>query len=170
MSTNAIKRLARMLLLLLVQLAVLDNVHLLGYASPLVLAYFLLKFRRGSSRIVLLLWGFATGALYDVCSNTVGMGMAASTLLAMLQPLLLAMFAPRDAADDMAPTMRGMGTHRFLPYLFAGLLVFHAAFYALDAFTLADWPLTLASVAAGTAAAFAVCVLLDLAAHPKSSN
>ena len=92
-----------MVLLLLLQLIILNHVHVFTYATPVVIAYLTMNFQRGASRVGLLLWGFAIGLLYDVFSNTMGLGMCSATLLAMMQPFLLSLFTPRDAADDMVP-------------------------------------------------------------------
>lgn len=159
MSTKFLHRFWKLIILLVVQLVLLNNLHLLGYISPVIIACLTMDFERGASRIGLLLWGFAAGLLYDVFSNTIGMGMAAATLLGMLQPTLLHLFTPRDAPDDMVPSMRTMGTHRYLLYAFFSLLIFHTVFYLLDAMTLSDWTLTLLAIGCGTLMAFVIVAI-----------
>lgn len=150
-----------MVLILLVQLVLLNNIHLFGYVSPVVIAFMTMNFRRGSSRIGLLLWGFATGFFYDLFSGTMGMGMFTATLLAMLQPFLLALFTPRDAADDMVPSMYEMGMHRYLLYTFFSMLLFHTVYYLLDAFMLANLCLTVIAIGTGTLLSFAILALFQ---------
>ena len=89
MSREIIHRLWKMVIVLLLQLIILNHVHVLTYATPVIIAYVTMNFQRGASRVGLLLWGFVTGLLYDVFSNTMGLGMCSATLLAMMQPLLL---------------------------------------------------------------------------------
>ena len=72
MSRSIIHRFWRMVLLLLLQLIILNHVHVFTYATPVVIAYLTMNFQRGASRVGLLLWGFAIGLLYDVFSNTFG--------------------------------------------------------------------------------------------------
>lgn len=158
MSQTIIQRTLKLVLLLLLQLVVLNHIHLFGYAMPIVIAFLTMNFNRNASRIALLLWGFTIGLLYDMCSNTMGLGMASATLLAMMQPFLLKLFTPRDAADDMEPCMRTMGTQRYLLYAFSSMFVFHIVYYALDAFSLHHWPTTLIAIAGGTVTAFIVIV------------
>lgn len=162
MNTTIITRLLRMLTVLAVQLLVLSHLHLLGYATPLILAYVTMHARCSSGRVSLLLWGAATGLVFDTFSDTGGTATAACTLLAMVQPALLTLYAPRDAAEDMAPTAREMGRGKYSLYVLTTMLLFHTAFYALDAFSLHDWRLTLASMALGTAAATALVLAADL--------
>jgi len=159
MSTAIIHRFWKMTVLLLVQLLVLNHVHLFGYATPIVLTYLTMNFERGCSRVALLLWGFVCGLIYDMFSNTMGLGMASGTLLAMLQPSLLKLFTPRDAADDMRPSFRTLGTHSYLLYAAFTILIYHAVFYALDAFTLRNWTTTLVAIGCGTAVAFLLVAL-----------
>jgi len=159
MSRTLIQRLWKFLLVMVVQVLLLNHIHLLGYVCPVIIAYITMNFNRGSNRVLLLLWGFAAGLVYDVFSNTMGVGMASATLLAMLQPTLLGLFTPRDAADDMEPSMRTMGAQRWLTYAFFSMLIFHIVFYALDALTLGNLWLTLAAMGIGTAAAWVIVAL-----------
>lgn len=163
MSARIWKDLGRTVLLLLVQVVLLNSIHLLGYATPFIIAYLPMHAARRTPRIPLLLWAFCTGFLSDVLSNTVGMGMAACTFAAMAQPSLLEVFAPRNADDDMVPSLRAMGTWRYLFYTLCTMLLFHAVFYALDAFTLTNWRLTVAGALAATLAATLLSMLLHLA-------
>lgn len=151
-----------MVLLLLLQLIILNHVHVFTYATPVVIAYLTMNFQRGASRVGLLLWGFAIGLLYDVFSNTMGLGMCSATLLAMMQPFLLSLFTPRDAADDMVPSMHSMGAHRYSLYVFFSMLLFHIVFYALDAFTLSNWSLTLIAMGGGGLMAFIIVLFAQI--------
>jgi rod shape-determining protein MreD len=150
MNNVHIVRLVRLFLILVVQIFLLNNLYLWGYATPLFIGYMITSFHRGSSRIILLLWGFLTGLLYDMFSNTAGIGAASCTLLAMAQPHLLSAFAPRDAADEFVASTRVMGAWRFISYLFVSFFVLHFSFYLLDAFVLSDILLTVISTIVGT--------------------
>ncbi len=149
MDRTFLYRILRFLILLTVQVVVLNNVYLWGYATPLLIGYAVLRFRSGSSREAVLLWAFLAGLVYDIFSNTMGMCMASMTLLAMVQPPLLHLFKPRDASAEFTPSMRVMGVGLFLPYTFLGMLVLHLSFYMLEAFTLANLQLTLMAVFGG---------------------
>ncbi len=149
MDRTSLMRLARFMLLLTVQVVVLNNVHLLGYATPLLLGYGVLRFHHSSSRVPMLLWGFTSGLLYDVFSNTMGMGMASMTLLAMVQPALLGLFKPRDVSEGFTPSLHSMGAALFLPYIIIGMLLLHVSFYMLEAFSVADLSLTLQGALGG---------------------
>lgn len=162
MNSTFFIRLLRLTILLILQILVFNNIHLMGYATPLLIGYMLLCFERGSSRIGLLLWGFVIGIVFDVFSNTAGMASASCTLLAMMQPKLMQMFLPRDADEDYKPSLSSMGFWKYLLYAFLGMLILHATFYALDAFTINDWQLTLIAIGSSAALATLLCIATEL--------
>ena len=59
--------------LVLLQVLILNNVHIAGYATPFLYIYFILKFNSGTSRNELMLWAFFFGLTIDVFSDTPGM-------------------------------------------------------------------------------------------------
>lgn len=156
-----------MVVLLAAQVLVLNQVHLLGYISPLIIGYMIVCMHFGTSRVVALLWGFAIGFIFDVFTNTAGLGSAACTLIAMIQPPLLRLFAPRDSAENFVPTYRTIGVWSYIAYTVILMFVLHAVFYLLDAFTLADWQLTLYSVLGGTLMSSVLSLLSELLVRTK---
>ena len=167
MSSTFFTRLARFFVLLFFQVLVFNQVHLFDYITPLMIGYMVVCFRCGTSRVGMLLWGFSTGLTFDMFSNTAGMGASAMTLIAMMQPSLLTLFAPRDAAEDFIPTFRTLGFWTYILYVFILMFVLHGVFYLLDAFTLVNWQLTLFSIGGGTLMATILTIFVELLIHPK---
>ena len=172
MSSTFLIRLFRLLMILCIQVLVFNNIHLMGYITPLVMGYMLVCFHRNTSRTGILMWGFVTGLLFDIFSNTAGMASATCTLVAMVQPGLLNMLAPRDAADDFTPTFNTLGFWNYIFYVFLLMSLLHGTFYLLDAFTLMEWPLTLLSIAGGALMTTIIIVFIELPlrAHTKSAH
>lgn len=94
MIINYIHRIGWFVGLILLQVLILNNVHIAGVATPFLYVYFILKFNSGTSRNELMLWGFCIGLAIDIFSNTPGMNAAATVLLAFLRPLFLRLFTP----------------------------------------------------------------------------
>lgn len=161
-SSVILLRVIRFLLLVLVQVAVVNNIHLWGYATALIVGYMVVRFRFGTSRITILLWGFLAGLVYDMFSDTMGMCMASMTFLAMMQPVLLRLFKPRDVSDDFIPSIKAMGTWLYVPYLLFCMLLLHSSFYMLEAFSLANWQLTLAAIGGGTFMSTLIIVFVEI--------
>lgn len=155
-------RILRLLTVITIQVFILNQVHLFGYITPLFIGYMLICFSKETSRISLLFWGFVTGLLFDVFSNTAGMAAAACTVQAMVQPFVLRLFTPTSATDTFSPTIRTLGMWTYLAYAFFSMFVVHAIFYLLDAFTLHDWLLTLVSIFGSSVLASVLCVFAEL--------
>ena len=75
---------------------VFNHIHLFNLATPLLYIYVVLRFPRGISRSLALLFSFVMGAIMDIFSNTPGVTMASLTLLGLIQPQLLLLFIQRD--------------------------------------------------------------------------
>lgn len=102
--------------LILLQVLILNNVHIAGYATPFLYIYFILKLNSGTSRSGLMFWAFFLGLIIDIFSDTPGMNAAATVLLAFLRPYILRLFTPRDNLDSFVPSFKSMGISSFLKY------------------------------------------------------
>ena len=89
MITRTLKRLAFVLMMLTVQVLILDQVHPWGYGAPLLCPLVVITLPLGMSRSEALLWGFGTGFVADIFAGTSGIGSAALTFIAFLQPIAL---------------------------------------------------------------------------------
>lgn len=123
--------------LVLLQVLILNSVHIAGYATPFLYIYFILKFSSGTSRNELMLWAFFFGLIIDIFSDTPGMNAAATVLLAFLRPIFLRLFVPRDTLDTLIPAVRTMGIFPFLKYLVICVLVHHGMLLTLEFFSFA---------------------------------
>ena len=90
--------------LVLLQVLILNNVHIAGYATPFLYIYVILKFETETSRNALMLWAFFLGLTVDIFSDTLGMNAAATVVLAFSRPALLQLFVPRDIMHCCCPS------------------------------------------------------------------
>ena len=159
-----LKRLFWLVVLMLLQVLVFNHVQILGYATPMLCVYLILLFPLGTSRSQILLWGFATGLLQDIFTNTPGMSAASLTLVALFQPDLLKLFASKDFVeneDAPVPSARSMNWPPFLRYVFVAVLINQMAFYLLEAFSFFN-PIELGiNVGGGTLMSFLVMVAME---------
>ena len=113
MHLEPLRHIALFILLVLLQVLVLNHIHLFGVATPLLYIYFILSMRRDYPRWALLVWAFALGLLTDTFQNTPGVGAASLTLLAFLRPNLLQLFITREMAEDLIPSSSSLGRLTF---------------------------------------------------------
>lgn len=150
MGSNYISRIGWFIGLILLQVLVLNNVHIAGYGTPFLYVYFILKFNSGTSRNALLLWGFLIGVLIDIFSNTPGMNAAATVLLAFVCPFFLRIFVPRDNLDIIVPSISTMGVFPFFKYLLTCVFIHHLALFSVEFFSLASFTSLILSVLVST--------------------
>ena len=136
--------------LVLLQVLILNNVHIAGYATPFLYIYLILKFESDTPRNALMLWAFFLGLAVDVFSDTPGMNAAATVLLAFLRPTFLRLFVPRDTLDTLVPAIRTMGILPFLKYLVVSVLIHHGLLLTLEFFSCAHIGTLLLRIAAST--------------------
>ena len=137
MIINYLHKIGWFICLVLLQVLILNNVHIAGYATPFLYIYLILKFESDVSRNTLMLWAFFLGLTVDVFSDTPGMNAAATVLLAFLRPIFLRLFVPRDTLDTLIPAVRTMGIFPFLKYLVICVLVHHGMLLTLKFFSFA---------------------------------
>ena len=159
MTTDFFKRALAFVVFCLVQVLVLNHIHLLGYATPLLYVDFAVSFRRNYPKWGILVWCFLLGLCIDIFSNTPGVTSGAMTLLGLLQPYLLATFIPRDSTDDLQPSMRTLGVAKFIYYVIVCVVIYTLAFFALEAFSFFNWEQWLLTVG-GSLALTVVFVLV----------
>ena len=129
MTVGVLKTLGTFLVFLLVQVLVLNHVHLFDSATPLLYIYMVLLFPRNYPKWGMLVWAFALGIGVDMFSNTPGVAAASLTLVALLRPYLLELFIQRESAEDLVPSIKVLGfaifvfcLHQHLHLLLAFLL------------------------------------------------
>ena len=126
-------------ILLLVQVTVLNHIHLFNCATPMLYVYMVLLFPRNYPRWAELLLCFIMGFFVDVFSDTPGVSMASMTFLGLIQPTVLKMFLQRDSADDLAPSMHSLGAYNFGYYAIIVILIYCASFFTLETFNFFNW-------------------------------
>lgn len=146
--------------LVLLQVLVLNNMHLGGYAMTFLYVYLILRLESDTTRNVAMLWAFFLGLAVDLFSDTPGMNAAATVLLAFVRPFFLRLFLPRDAAEKFVPSLRAMGMASFSKYTVVCVLSHHAVLLALDYFSVAHVGLLLLRIVAS--AALTTCCILAL--------
>ena len=114
--------------LVLLQVLILNNVHIAGYATPFLYIYLILKFESETPRNTLMLWAFFLGLTVDIFSDTPGMNAAATVALAFLRPTFLRRFVP---------SIKSMGIVPFLKYLVVSVFIHHAILLTIEFFSFA---------------------------------
>ena len=161
MLQNYLYKLGWLVGLVLFQVLVLNHVHIIGYATPFLYIFLILKFESSVSRNALMLWAFFLGLVIDVFSDTPGMNAAAVVLLAFLRPLFLRLFVPRETLDDLVPSIQTMGLTPFFKYVSLAVLLHHTVLLSLEFFSLAHYGILLLRILGSSLLTVACIMTLD---------
>lgn len=154
-------RLLQMLVLIAFQVLVLNHIHFLGYATPLVYVAFLLYFPLNANRIGTLFWSFVIGIILDAFSNTPGLTAASMVLAGFVQPNLLHAMAPKDAVEDMVPTYRSMGKWNHVRYIMLIMLIQEVCYFLLESFSFYNYRDLLLTFAGSYAITLVIVLTLE---------
>jgi rod shape-determining protein MreD len=131
-----VKNILRFSLFILVQVFVLDKIHLHQMVTPYVYFLFILwlPFRMGRTQQMLI--AFVLGFTMDSFRHHPGFHTAACVLIAYIRPFLVSLLIPQEGADTNyeEPSFKSLGG--FLPYIiFVGVLtlIHHGWLFFLEA-------------------------------------
>ena len=114
---------ASFILLILMQVLILNNLHLSIFVNPYIYILFILILPFETPGWLVLSLAMITGLTMDAFSNTPGMHSASLVFMGFLRQYLLRIFAPRDGYESgQSPHYQYMGLTWFLIY--AGILTF----------------------------------------------
>ena len=162
MTTDVLKYLGMALLLLFIQVLVLNNIRLYGYATPLMLVYIILLAPANAPRWALLVGGFAVGLVSDIFANTPGVCAASLTLIGFVQPLYLNLFLSRESDDDLVPSIESLGLMKFFSYSFALTLLFLITFYTIAEFSFFHWQQWLYLIGGSTLLTYLLIFVIEI--------
>lgn len=150
MVTDILKRTLMLIVFCLVQVMVLNRIHVFNCATPLLYVYFAIMFPRSYPKWAIMLWCFALGVVIDAFSNTPGVASASMTLVGALQPIFLELFLPRDADDKIKVSAAVLGVGKFSTLSLILTSIFCLVFFALESFSFFNWLYWLECVAGST--------------------
>src|ERR1700712_5442071 len=121
--STLIKNIVRFILLILVQVFVLDRIHLHYLVTPYIYFLFILWMPFELSRTAQMLIAFLLGFTLDSFHHNPGFHAAACVLIAYVRPFLINILIPHEGSETnyQEPSLKSMGG--FGPYMvYAGLL------------------------------------------------
>ena len=143
--------------LVLIQVLVLNQLHVGGYATPFLYIYFILKFNSKIGRNSLMIWAFMLGLTVDVFGNTPGVNAAACTCLAFFRNSLLRLVTLRDLDEAFRPGIKSLGLAVFFRYILLATTLFCTLLLLIDTFTFFNLPVLFLKIVTSIASTM-VCV------------
>jgi len=120
--------------LVLLQVLILNHIFFLGYATPFLYIYFLIKLPVTFSRNAVILLGFLLGITIDLFCFTPGLNAAATTFAAFLRYPTQRLFFDKEEFEHIEPKLSTLG-HSFVKYTIVMVLVHHITLISLEYFS-----------------------------------
>ena len=128
---------ARLVLLLLIQVVICNHINFLGYINPYVYIIFIFLFPVREERLLFLFISFILGLLVDLFSDSGGVHAAAAVSLAYARPLLLkSSFGMLYEHQSIKFNTTEIGS--LLSYITIGTVLHHLILFSLEVFNVSE--------------------------------
>lgn len=141
-----IENIIRFVVLLLLQVLLFNNLYLLGVCSPCVYVLFLIALPPGLPRWAELIIGFVSGLILDIFCNTLGVQIAACTLISYLRPLLIQNMIQDNDRLTSTPSGATLGILTYFRIVAILVVLHHTIMFSLIAFSFHNWWFTLIQI------------------------
>jgi rod shape-determining protein MreD len=128
----------RFFVLVILQVAVLNNIHMGGFITPYIYILFIIMLPFETPAWLMLLLAFFTGITIDLFTNNIGLHASATVFMAFLRPQVLKLISPRDGYEPGTyPALRLQGVGWFIKYVIMIVLAHHLFLFYAEAFDFA---------------------------------
>jgi rod shape-determining protein MreD len=138
MIKQILKIIVQFVLFVLLQIWVLNNIHLFKIVEPFLYIYVIVKIPTHITRSQSIFISFLLGFTIDVFSNTLGMHAAACTLIGFLRHPLMRAFVEKEVMEEVTPSYHTFGTGAFMRYAATLTVIHHATLFLIESVSLFD--------------------------------
>lgn len=136
----------RFIVLVFVQIFVLDNIQFMGYINPMIYVLFILSLPVKFPKWISLLLAFILGLIIDIFSNTLGVHIFATVLLAFIRIPIINLLVAFDENVNPTPSFRSFGVNKYVKYVVICVTLHHFALFMVEAFSFINFDVTLLKI------------------------
>jgi hypothetical protein len=125
----------RFVTLILLQVAIFNNINFLGFINPYVYIIFIFLFPIRDNRLILLLVSFVLGMTLDMFLDSGGVHAGASVVLAYSRPILLK-FSFGMLYEHQSVNFNNSEVGSLISYVAIGTLLHHLVLFSLEIFNI----------------------------------
>jgi rod shape-determining protein MreD len=144
--------------LVLLQVLILNQIHLGGFLNPYVYVLFILLLPVSLPRYQILLLSFLIGITIDWFSDTLGIHAASTLLIGFLRYPVMKLVTIREIEQPDYPGLKQIGLQWFLTYVSVMVVIHHFFLFYLEVFSFDNFFRTL--LRAMLSSVFTVVVIL----------
>jgi len=139
MIKSLFKVIVMFLVFTLLQVLLLNRIHLFGVASLFLYVFVIIKIPVNVTRSQIVIISFLLGLAVDIFTNTLGMHAAACTLAGFFrEPLINAFIEREKLGDDVSPSAQLLGMGAYLKIVVSVVFLHHITLFVIESFSLFD--------------------------------
>lgn len=120
------------IILILLQVFILNHIHLLGMGTPFLYIYAIISLPSSYNKITQLLVAFFIGMIIDLFSYSPGMHASACLCIGLINPYLFKTFSPQNDFEIAQPSIHSFGFRPFFYYILISTLIHHIVLIFLE--------------------------------------
>lgn len=162
MFSNVFQLVLRLLILTLVQVLILNNIHLHGLFNPYIYPLFILMLPIEMPVWLVLFLGFGSGWVIDFYSHTGGLHASATTLVAFLRTPMLRLLRPAGSYQpEDKPSISSLGAAWFISYASVLIVVHHLFLFIAESFSFLQFTFVLEKILISSLVSLIIIVMLQ---------
>ncbi len=139
MDKSVLQNLLILFILILVQVLICNHLMLFNVATIFVIIYVIVRLPMDLKTDWLLTWGFLSGLIVDIFSDSPGVFALACTILAMVKTPCLYAYVPKDdRTKNVTPSLSELGFGVYGKYLFSMSIIFSLLIFSIEYLNFAD--------------------------------
>lgn len=159
MKIEIVSEILLFLFLALLQVLLLSQINVFGYASPILYIYFLIKLPVNRNHHYVVSSAFLLGLVIDIFLNTPGMNAAAITIAAVFRNLMINKMFSKEEYEEYTPSIL-RETGKFFRYVVLIVLIHQLSLFFIDSFSLFNFLNTLIRI--GSSSLLTVLLILSI--------
>jgi hypothetical protein len=153
--------------LMLLQIFILDGVHIRGFGKPMVYMLFIILAPISLPPALVMILAFISGLSLDLLSNSGGLHAASLTMMAFARKYVLQFFRPISGNDKTAlPDIEDQGFQWFAVYSFLMIVVHQFSYYFIERFSFSNFMFTMVRALIGIGISTILAWLMALLFSP----
>jgi len=142
-----LKNTIRFIVLVLIQVAILNNIQVSGFLNPYMYVLFILLLPFETPNWLLLSLSFLLGLSVDIFSGTLGMHASACVFMGYVRPYVLNYLSLRDGYEiGTYPGISYYGFAWFFKYALVLVVAHHSFLFIIEAFSFANFSETMVRI------------------------
>ncbi|OFX74281.1 MAG: rod shape-determining protein MreD [Bacteroidetes bacterium GWE2_29_8] len=163
MISKILKNILLFFVLIFLQVFVFNHFYLSSFITPYIYLLFIIQLPFETPKWLLITLAFLTGLLLDIFSNSMGVHIIATVIVAYFRKNIYGLlFTTKDIDENVSPSIRDMGSTWFIYYTIFMVSIHHFFLFILEAFTFAHFSLIIVNIILSSIATSGLIIIIHI--------